>query len=111
MKIKFSHQYRKLGIGHEQYSAIAKLLDVINVRLEDLSWEFLKYDTDNSLFPLPKKGDYLMLIFLKDDICGSKANIFTTLRRRTEEKEKYYRAGIGQWIDVEFITEYDQPRG
>jgi len=54
----------------------------------------------NGLFELPKSGDYMMLIFLKDDFSESKLNVFTTMRRRTDEREQYYRSGIGQWFDV-----------
>ena len=102
MYIKFSHKYKKLGIGNGGYCIKAKLLDVVNVKIENMSAEFLRYDTDDGLFELPNMGDYMMLIFLKDDVSDRKANIFTTLRRKTEEKEIYYRSKIEQWVDVEY---------
>ena len=75
------------------------LLDVINIKLEDLSESFLDYDTDEGTFDLPKKGDYMMLLFKKD----TTTHLMTTLRRRTPDKEKYYRENIGQWFNVEFV--------
>ena len=100
MNIKFSHPYSKLIKHDNEYCNRVKLIEVINIKLEDLSKQFIDYDTDGGLFNLPKKGDYMMLVFSKD-IC--RQNIFTTLRRRTPEKEKYYRSLIGQWLEVEFV--------
>ena len=104
MKIKFSHAYRKLIQTKyncsREFVHKARLLDVVRVKLEDLSAKFLDYDTDNGVYPLPKKGDYMMLLFLKP----SGADIFPTLRRWTPEKERYYRDGIGVEFDIE-ITE------
>lgn len=90
--IKFSHRYGKLdSLGT---IPCARLLEVLNVRLENLSQPFLAYDTDNGTYALPKKGDFLLLI------CDGDNGIFTTLRRRTPEKERYYRSFIGQMFDV-----------
>jgi hypothetical protein len=102
MNIKFSHKYSKLYTGRAEGENFCKnilLLDVMNIKLEERSKEFLDYDTDDGLFKLPKKGDYMMLIFRKTDmIFGS--NLMTTLRRWTPEKEKYYRDAIGKWFNV-----------
>lgn len=101
MKIKFSHKYTKLfkAGSFNGYTSSAVLLDVIVVNLEDLSKTFLDYDTDSGLFPLPKKGKYMMLLF-----CKSGTNdLFPTLRRWTPEKEKYYRSGIGIIFDIEYV--------
>jgi len=92
MKIKFSHKYRKLS-GVKNNKAI--LLEVIPVKLENLHKPFLDYDTDNGKFILPKLGIYLMLIFISDGF------LFTTIRRSTPEKKKYYDGCIGQEFDVE----------
>lgn len=72
------------------------LLEVVNIKLEDLSESFLDYDTDEGTYKLPKKGEYMMLIFKKD----TTTHLMTTLRRRTADKEKYYRSAIGKWFDV-----------
>jgi hypothetical protein len=92
MQIKFSKQYAKIrGITR------AKLLLVMDVKLEHLSLDFLEYDTDGNKYGLPKRGDYLMLVFQKGD---SRENIFTTLRRSTPEKRLYYRNAMGKSFDV-----------
>jgi hypothetical protein len=94
--IKFSHYYNKLYNKKREIVEMATLLDVVVVQLEDLSKEFLDYDTDDGLFMLPKKGMYLMLIFLKWGGDG----LFTTLRRDTDEKREYYIRNIGSVYNV-----------
>ena len=101
MKIKFSHKYWKLH-NIDCLCKKLQLLDIVNIKLEDMSKEFLDYDTEKGTFPLPKSGEYMMLIFLKDNGYQG-TNLMTTLRRRTPEKEKYYRSLIGQWLEVEFV--------
>lgn len=96
-KIKFSHNYAKLdGVDSENG---ATLLEVITVKLEECSEGFLRYDTDDGKYQLPKKGDFLMLIFKK----GNSSNVFTTLRRSTPQKEQYYREQIGRLFEVEVV--------
>lgn len=99
-KIKFSHRYNKLFYSETftGFSKMAMLIEVLTVNLENLSRQFISYDTDG-LYQLPKKGEYLMLIFTKDE----GANIFTTLRRKTEVKEKYYRSKIGEYFKLEIV--------
>jgi len=97
MKIKFSHNYKKIANITE-----ARLLEVINVNLQNLSQEFIAYDTEN-IYKLPKTGEYLMLIFHKQSEANMDSNIFTTIRRRTNEKEKYYRENIGKIFTLEIV--------
>ena len=106
-KIKFSYPYKKLfpvwcntsisndPVPRDYIPRSAKLLEVINVKMEDLSETFLEYDTDG-VFTLPKKGNYMLLLFM-----GDTGHLFTTIRRQTESKETYYRSQIGKWIIVE----------
>jgi len=105
--IKFSRKFAKIrGVTD------AKLIDVAVVQLENLSLEFIKYDTDGGMYDrLPKRGEYLMLIFSKGD---SRENIFTTLRRATDEKRRYYRNQIGRQFvvvveDTSPPTMFEQP--
>lgn len=57
LKINFSHHYAKMPYGFQE----SKLLDVLPTRLEDLSPEFLRYDTsyldggEEKQYQLPKK--------------------------------------------------------
>ena len=106
MKIKFSHTYVKCISCNNQPVREALLVDVHIVELADLSPSFLEYDTvtiNGDHYPLPKRGKYMMLIFAKPQL-GLGSNLFTTLRRWTQEKERYYRSGIGSLVEVEYIT-------
>jgi hypothetical protein len=99
--IKFSHTYQKLLDSHNDVIETAILLHVQWINLADLSVDFINYDTDNGKYKLPEKGSYLMLIFLKphEDYITD-LNLFTTLRRQTPEKEKYYLSKIGQQFKI-----------
>ena len=74
----------------------AKLLETIQVRLEDLSPAFLAYDTDNGKYKLPVQGLYIMLIFEKKN-----SNIFTTIRRFTPQKYEYFSSKRGEKFKIE----------
>jgi hypothetical protein len=93
--ITFSHKYEKLKDLNNNDSI--KLLEVINVKLENLSNCFLTYDTDG-VYKLPKKGNYLMLIFEK-----GLGDIFTTLRSYSDAKERYYTSNIGEFFIINII--------
>lgn len=96
MKIKFSHNYKKIAGVTE-----ARLLEVININLQNLSDYFIAYDTEG-MYKLPKTGNYMILIFHKEgERANIGSNIFTTIRRRTDEKEKYYRENIGKIFTLE----------
>lgn len=98
MEIKFSKKYAKIrGVTR------AKLLQVLEVKIEHLSLEFLNYDTDGGKFELPKRGDFIMLIFQKGD---SRENIFTTLRAAYPESKKlYYKNQIGKDFEVKMVEQ------
>ena len=103
--INFSHIYTKLLDEHNDVIEYATLIDVRHVELANLSQKFRDYDTDNGFYQLPPKGIYLMLTFLKpyesDGTCA--ANLFTTFRRSTARKDKYYYEAIGEafLVDVQ----------
>ena len=100
-QIKFSHQYQKILNCHNDVIETATLLQVSIINLEDLSQEFLSYDTDNGTYELPKRGKYLMLIFLKDhEAYTTDLNLFTTLRRHTPDKHDFYLSQIGKVFKV-----------
>jgi len=108
--INFSHLYPKLLDEHNDLIEWATLLDVSLVELADLSGSFLGYDTNYGEFPLPKKGQYLLLLFLKPPaipgVCAT--NLFTTLRRSTPAKHNYYQALIGREFEVCIKLKEDQ---
>jgi len=97
--IRFSHRYKKLNEG--KIITEAKLLQVLDVKLEELCPEFLQYDTgywtregECAYYPLPKKGNYLLLFF--ESLYG----VFTTIRRSTPQKREYYKAQEGKAFEV-----------
>lgn len=100
-QIFFSHLYPKLLDSHNNMIDSAKLIGLFRVKLEDLHPSFLFYDTDNGKYKLPKRGDFLMLLFLKPFetyICDQ--NLFTTLRRYTPQKDIYYQKKVGMDFDI-----------
>lgn len=93
--IKFSHRYGKLGIVED---GKAVLIEVLKIDLKDLHQQFLNYDTDYGKYKLPKRGKYLMLMFMPHD---GRRGIFTTLRAAYPAyKELYYRQNIGNCFDI-----------
>jgi len=92
--IKFSKRFAKIrGVNR------AKLLLVLDVNMENLPVEFIKYDTDGGMYDrLPRAGAFLLLIFSKGD---SRENIFTTLRRSEPEKRRFYLNQIGREFTIE----------
>lgn len=103
-KIRFSHNYGKLRAiedYEERNFMTACLLDVFEVDIESLSVELIGYDTtyyekgQHGNYPLPKKGKYLLLLFLGDH------GIFTTLRADWPPKKKeYYFKAVGEDFEV-----------
>ncbi len=96
MTIKFSYPFSKL-FHQGKLVDYAKLIQVIEVDLVDITAEMRDYDTDHGKYPLPAKGAYLMLLFLKPHGAG----IFTTLRRSTPEKKRYYTEAVGQMFRLD----------
>ena len=115
LRINFSHHYAKMipAVGWES----SKLLDVLPVRLEDLSLDFILYDTsyldggEEKLYALPAKGNYMILLFQASSGAGP---IWTTIRSqwskngglstRHANKLEYYRSKRGEVFECR-ITE------
>lgn len=102
--INFSHKYNKMPFGFQS----SKLLEVLPVRLEDLSPEFLRYDTsyldggEEKQYVLPKSGAYMILLLQAISGAGP---IWTTIRSQwPPEKLEYYRSHIGEVFECQ-ITE------
>lgn len=101
MIIKFSHVYNKMPRDFQH----SKLLDVLPVRLEDLSQDFLQYDTtyldggEERQYPLPAKGAYMILLLQAGFGHGQ---LWTTIRSqwgKTGNKLEYYKSHIGKAVD------------
>jgi hypothetical protein len=104
LRINFSHKYNKMPYGFES----SKLLDVLPIRLEDLSLDFILYDTsyldggEEKLYALPAKGAYMILLLQANSGAGP---IWTTIRSQwPPEKLEYYRGKRGEVFECQ-ITE------
>jgi len=109
--IKFSHFYLKFGDKITNGSEVI-LVGVQRVFLQNLTEQFLDTDTaylkkDGTLcyYELPKTGEFLHLTFRIMD--GMNGWEFSTLRRLTPEKGKYYSAALGETFKV-VINEEDK---
>ena len=101
-KIKFSHEYCKLPTDFQDG---AILFAVFRTHYNKLGEDFITYDTNYPTddghggphianYKLPKT-DLLVLLFATPCL-----DIFTTIRRWTPQKEKYYRLAIGEEFEV-----------
>ena len=104
LKINFSHHYAKMPYGFQE----SKLLDVLPIRLEDLSPDFLRYDTsyldggEEKQYQLPKSGNYMILLL---QACSGAGPLWTTIRSQwPPEKLEYYRGKRGEVFECR-ITE------
>ena len=93
--IKFSYPFSKLFYNNSLIDC-ARLMQMVQIDLSDISQELLDYDTDFGKYKLPKKGAYLMLLFKHPS-----GALFTTLRRETPEKLDYYRRSVGFMFDLD----------
>jgi hypothetical protein len=83
-----------------------RLIEVLNSRFEELHPDFINYDTttnEGETYPLPKKGDCLVLLFIGDGVTWDAAELFTTVRRATPGKEMYYKKQRGEQMIVEIV--------
>lgn len=94
-KIRFSHRYLKMPLGYNP----SVLLEVIPIDLDNLSQEFRKYDVttmEGGEYPLPESGKYMILLLLSMDT----EHLWTTIRRFTPEKYKYYKRQTGNPFEI-----------
>ena len=100
--ITFSHIYTKFPKGLMQ-SPIkqARLIQVHLTHSDNLSGEFINYDTKiegGGYYKLPK-GALLLLIFKRFE------SIFTTIRPWNVEKERYYKLHTGEIFAIKILKE------
>ena len=92
--IKFSHEYWKMPIDYSP----SQLIAVIPINLEDLSSQFIEYDTrirGGGHYNLPKKGRYLLLLLITKS-----GQLWTTIRKWHVQKEAYYTDNIGLLFEI-----------
>ena len=100
--IKFSHMYVKIP-HNVTNNSVVKLIEVFNSRFEDLHESFIEYDArtvKGDMYPLPKSGNCLILLLLDDGLAFDQGGLFTTVRRSTPEKERYYKGLCGKELIV-----------
>lgn len=96
--VKFSHRYLKMP---RDYQA-STLVDVFTLDARLLSESFIEYDAtkfDGGLYILPRNGKVLVLMLLT----SINKELWTTVRRHTPDKEKYYRGLIGQMVECKIV--------
>ena len=104
-EIKFSHIYRKFPDNWD--TTEFKLIHVFTEDTSTFKESMLAYDTeywndddsDILRYPLPK-GKVLVLFFQ-----GEPNVVFTTIRRLTPEKEKYYKSKVGEKYRITITKE------
>jgi len=114
--IKFSHIYYKMPLTIEHYKTI--VLDVFVTDLDKLPSEFLKYDTaywnekklrtEHYKFNFKKAIVIVLFSTYKYPIYTDR-RIWTTIRRWTEQKERYYKELIGKEVMIRIVQTPKQP--
>ena len=100
--IKFSHKYLKMPFFVEDDDKETILIQIFVCEKKDLSEDFIDYDTEyndengefkNYLLP---EGKLIVLVLHTEGMHG----FWTTLRRATPDKERYYRSLIGSRVKI-----------
>jgi len=112
--IKFSHIYEKMPENLKDLEAT--LLEVLFVGSKnELSQAFINYDTEYHAYnhfeqkteikqyPLPNGALIILILMVTQGI--NRPMIFTTIRRHTPEKEKYYRSLRGQQFRINIVKD------
>jgi len=102
-KIKFSHKYYKFPSAYQK----SQLTQVIVIEESEISQTFRMYDTSfrdgigkEGMYPLPR-GKLILIILVANE---GKGWLWTTIRRWTPEKDRYYRGLVGHVVECE-VTE------
>ncbi|MDO8460547.1 MAG: hypothetical protein Q7S74_05535 [Nanoarchaeota archaeon] len=106
--IKFSEEYEKMPFYADSPPTQATLLEVFKVNSEELHSRFIEYDTiyfdkkekNWNYYKLPK-GEVLVLL-LKSEFDDS-FDLWTTIRRFTPQKYKYYKKARGETFNIEIL--------
>ena len=101
-KIKFSNKYTKMPEGFEN----SILIEVLIADRAELHTGFIEYDTsivDGGNYS-PPRGKLLVLLLM----AHKSAELWTTIRRWSSEKETYYRALRGKNVKCEVIIKNER---
>ena len=103
-KIKFSHEYFKMPLEARDRRDRSYIISECVTDINKLPKAFLDFDTlyfDNGIttaYPLDFKTGIIITIY-------TNGKIWTTIRRWTPEKERYYMGMIGQEVGIEITEE------
>ena len=109
MELEFDYRCAKMP---EEISN-TRLLEVIKTHHDNLSPEFRVYDTeyDVGYYALPDT-DLLLLLLVsyEENVSGGyNERMWTTLRRFSQQKEKYYKSIRGKQIKINIIQDASTP--
>ena len=111
LEIKFSHRYKKMPADVELYESFVRSVEIKHYN--DLTSEFIKYDTeyDGGFYPLPKTKLLIVVIWSGRKISETEreATEWTTVRRWTLEKERWYKSLIDKEVNI-IIKQIDLPK-
>lgn len=97
LAIKFDHIYWKMPPAEMMLQNRTKLLQVFPISFEDMSPDFIQYDTaikGGGNYEL-KPGNYLMLFLTTGRYT------WTTLRKFNQENYDYYTKNLGRFFKIE----------
>lgn len=113
--INFSHYYKKFPFQNDSGHRRAQLLQVFTCEAKELSTSFQIYDAkyvgkkgEPQFYDLPngKVMVLLLQLFPEADIKQEDYfKIFTTIRRWTPSKSKYYTDSIGKVFDLKIAAD------
>jgi hypothetical protein len=97
--IKFSENYYKMPLP---MPFKAMLMQAIKVNYKELSRCFIAYDTEfkDGAYELPKTDLILLILITNIDDTDDTAFVFTTMRRFTPEKWKFYKSLEGEDVGI-----------
>ena len=97
--IKFSHRYVKMPDD----VTYTRILEVFIANKNDLYKGFVEYDTliDTTAYEHYQLPPGKLIVLLLQSASKSSYSLWTTIRRWTQEKEKYYRGIRGQYVNIE----------
>jgi len=104
-QIKFSHRYYKMPPLVEDAESITNILQLFICDHKELSRAFKEYDVsyekpngDCGEYELPESK--VIVILLETYVRGEGNFAWTTIRRWTPQKEKYYQSIVGQEVQI-----------
>jgi hypothetical protein len=113
--INFSHYYKKFPFKNDSGKRKARLIQVFTCEAKELSTSMIVYDStyldkngEPQLYDLPTGKVLVLLLQIFPEIDVEENyffKIFTTIRRWTSSKAKYYYDSIGKVFDLKIAAD------